>query len=194
MCEYENIQKLDVNPEPENNSGEFQAIKLHKCKGFNSTKIVVNCYRSPSRNPESFISLLEKFVHNLSRHSKKHVILAGGFNCDLIKHDNNIVYQNLINTMSQCGFLQIISRPTRITDNSATLIDHVYTNDVENTLSCNIITTDISDHLGTLTTISLDGSLGAKISMQPKHDKNANREYRIFNESNNQKFKELIDS
>ena len=96
--------------------------------------------------------------------------------------------------MSQFGFLQIISRPTRVTDNSATLIDHVYVNDVENTLSCNIITTDISDHLGTLTTIALDGNLGPKIAMRVNHDKKANSKYRIFNESNNQKFRELIDS
>ena len=90
--------------------------------------------------------------------------------------------------------MQIVLRPTRVTENSATLIDHAYTNDVENTLSCNIITTDVSDHLGILTTISLDGSLGPKISTKMHHDKKSNREYRIFNESNNEKFKELIDS
>ena len=75
VCDFEKIQKFDANTEQDNNTGEFQFLKIHQCKGFNSTKIIVNCYRSPSRNLESFISLLDKVVHNLSRHSKNILFL-----------------------------------------------------------------------------------------------------------------------
>ena len=51
------------------------------------------------------------------------------------------------------GCVQFASRPTA--HSACTLIDHVYTNNIDSTLSCNIITTDLSDHLVTRTRISL---------------------------------------
>ena len=42
--------------------------------------------------------------------------------------------------------LPVITKPTRITNHSATLIDHIYTNTV-NSLVSGILTIDISDHL-----------------------------------------------
>ena len=47
------------------------------------------------------------------------------------------------------AFLPLITKPTRITPTSATLIDNIYSNDIpgENTQMQGIIYTDISDHL-----------------------------------------------
>ena len=42
--------------------------------------------------------------------------------------------------------LPVITKPTRITNHTATLIDHIYPNDV-NRLTSGIVTVDISDHL-----------------------------------------------
>jgi hypothetical protein len=44
------------------------------------------------------------------------------------------------------GFIQAVTNPTRISNNSATLIDHVLTNAISNSLDSVIITTKISDH------------------------------------------------
>ena len=51
--------------------------------------------------------------------------IVGDFNQDLIKYDDNLDCQNLIDNAHNHGFVQLESRPTRITDHSATLIDHV---------------------------------------------------------------------
>ena len=193
VCDSDKIEKFSANPDPDDTSVELQFLKLHNCKGYNSTKIIVNVYRSPSRSAESCIRLLDLINRNLNRHSKKHIIFVGDLNCDLLKHNSNIQYQNLINMMAQYGFVQTVSRPTRITDYSATLIDHVYTNNLDSMLSCNIITTDISDHLGTSTTIALDKGLGTRIALNIRNQNPAIKEYRIFNEASNQKFKELIN-
>lgn len=85
-----------------------------------------------------------------------------------------------------------MSRPTRITENSATLIDHVYTNNIDSTLSCNIITLDLSDHLATHTRITLGNSTAEsrRISIQSKFKK---CDQRVFNESNDLKFRQLIN-
>ena len=136
-------------------SGEFQLVKIHNCKGLNKTKVIVNFYRSPSRDTNNFISLLDHVLNRLDRHSRKHVMFFGDANVDLIKYDTDSSSQNLIDTLAKYGFAQTVSKPTRVTDHSATLIDHVYTNNIENTLSSNVLTFDISDHLATLTTTKL---------------------------------------
>ena len=94
---------------------------------------------------------LENILYQLNRHKNKHIILVGDLNIDLIKHDSDTNSQNLVNITSNHGFLQTISRPTRITDHNASLIDHIYTNQIHNIASSGIITLDISDHLATYT-------------------------------------------
>ncbi len=92
------------------------------------------------------------------------------------------------------GFLQVISRPTRITDHSSTLIDHVYTNKLEDTISANILTTNLSDHLATLTTINLDNTASSPYRIASREQQTPDEfEYRIINEANNQQFRYLID-
>ena len=41
----------------------------------------------------------------------------------------------------------VISRPTRITNTSATLTDKIFVNDINENFRCGIFFTDISDHL-----------------------------------------------
>ena len=147
VCELEYIEPFNPNPEPQNTCGEFQFVKLKVCKGQNKTVIIGNIYRSPSRNPSNFNTLFDLVLQKLNRHSKKLVYLVGDFNQDLIRYEYDINCQNLIDYATNHGFVQIVSRPTRITDHSATLIDHDYTNNLDSTLSCNILTCDISDHL-----------------------------------------------
>ena len=86
----------------------------------------------------------------------------------------------------------MISRPTRITDHSATLIDHVYTNKLNNVISSNILTLDLSDHLATVTTILL-GSATDNLLRNTKRQVNPdNYEFRLFNDASDQTFKQLI--
>ena len=48
-----------------------------------------------------------------NRRSKKHVLLAGDFNADLVKYDNIAAYQDLIDIMSNHGFVQLESQIAR---------------------------------------------------------------------------------
>ena len=45
------------------------------------------------------------------------------------------------------NFLPIITKPTRLTDYTKTLIDHIYTNACSDEISSGILLFDISDHL-----------------------------------------------
>ena len=192
VCDQHNIEEFNPNPDPANGSGEFLFIKLHKSLGTNRTLIVGNVYRSPAlKNCARFNILFESVISNLHRHASKQVFIVGDFNIDLIHHDSDIQCQNLINNASKLGFVQIVSRPTRITDHSATLIDHVYTNNLENTLSCNILTVDISDHLATVTAVNIGNVTIRKFETRTAKGC-ANHHHRMFNAANDQKFQDLI--
>ena len=198
VCEdpEDNIEEFDPYSEPENNCGEFQFIKIRNCKGHRKTAILGNVYRSPapSNKPNNFNTLFEKILQklNTNRYANKIKYIVGDFNQDLIRHDSDDDCQNLIDNAHSNGFVQIVSRPTRITEHSATLIDHVYTNSIDSTLSCNILTLDLSDHLATHTRITLGSSTAQSrtITAQLKNDKN---NLRVFNEANDSKFRQLIN-
>ena len=57
VCSAEECVKLDVVPETVTD-GEFLFLKIVNCKSSNKSVIIGNIYRSPSRKPCQFISLL----------------------------------------------------------------------------------------------------------------------------------------
>ncbi len=114
VCDDTNIESLDINPEPENTSGEFQFIKIKECKGTQKSVVIGNVYRSPSRKPDSFNLLFDSVLQKLNRHAKKLVYIVGDFNQDLIRYDQDINSQNLVDYASNHGFIQIVSRPTEL--------------------------------------------------------------------------------
>ena len=192
VCCADDVEMLDVGHGPTQDC-EFLFVKLRQCKKVNRSVIIGNIYRSPSRKPSDFNELLETILRKLDRHNNKHILLLGDFNIDLIKHDKDIHGQDLIDSTSNHGYIQIISRPTRITDHSATLIDHIYSNKINNVVSSSVVTLDLSDHLATLATISLDGNYdSAQRPMKNKRNDSEQCDYRIFNSANDEKFRQLI--
>ena len=57
------------------------------------------------------------------------------------------------------NFTQVISRPTRVTENSRMLIDHIYTNRPENITEVNVPTIAMSDHFPVCVTRSTKNKL-----------------------------------
>ena len=54
-----------------------------------------------------------------------------------------------INLMLFNSMYPLISKPTRITSSTATQIDNIFTNNLEQSMSSGILYTDLSDHLPT---------------------------------------------
>ena len=192
ICSADDVEKIDLGIEP-STDGEFLFNKIKSCKGYNGTVIVGNVYRSPSKkNPTAFIEIYENVLGKLHRHNNKLITISGDFNIDLIKYNSDGNTQNLIDIASNHGFIQVISRPTRVTDHSATLIDHVYTNRINNVVNSSVVTLDISDHLATCITVSLDRTFDRLQIPTTSLDNTEQYQYRMYNEANNEKFKDLI--
>ena len=68
-------------------------------------------------------------------------------NIDLLKHEHHSNTKNFLDLMYSLGFYPLIDKPTRITDISATLIDHIFINELRHNITCGILFIDISDHL-----------------------------------------------
>ncbi len=193
VCSEDDIESINIEHEP-NTDGEILFIKIKSCKNKAGTVIIGNVYRSPSaRSSNNFIKIFDDALSQLRRHNKKQILIAGDFNIDLIKYNSDENSQQLINTAANHGLAQVISRPTRVTDHSASLIDHVYTNRISSVVNSSVVSFDISDHLGTYIKVSLDASFDrATVPLIRPNNNNEIHEYRIFNEANNEVFRGLI--
>ena len=123
---------------------EFVFIEIINTNGKN---VIVGCvYRHPSMNVEEFNKVyLTELLSKLSREDKT-IVLMGDFNIDLLKYDNNVDSADFVDLMYSNFLLPYITTPTRISTHSRTLIDNIFSNNIEDGLvSGNIITT-VSDH------------------------------------------------
>ena len=153
---------------PEN--GEFLFVEIDTGPK-NKNIIIGNLYRSPSFKPDSFTEKLSE-------------ILMGDVNIDLIQHGSNVHVQSYFNMVSQKGFIPVISRPTRITEHSMTLIDHIFSNSMSNFLKSDILKYPFADHLGVFIKISLTNTL--------THTNNGKYFYTEISDKTNNNFEKLI--
>ena len=66
------------------------------------------------------------------------------------------VAKRFLNMLLSCGVLPLITKPTRVSDNSATIIDHVLTNDYDHFITPGIVeTNEISDHYPILCQVNI---------------------------------------
>ena len=109
--------------------------------------IVIGCaYRHPKGNREPFYTILKDQLEKLN--TKGHeVLVLGDFNENLLKYNEDKQTSEYLDMLLSLGFMPIITKPTRITDHTATLIDHIYTNTPEKVIKSGLCLADISDHL-----------------------------------------------
>ena len=78
---------------------------------------------------------------------KTKCILTGDFNINLLNNNKDSETENFLNILLSHQLIPTITKPTRYTDHSSTLIDNIITNCVTSAYKSGVILTDISDHL-----------------------------------------------
>ena len=101
-------------------------------------------YRPPSSNPKDFLNCIENLLKN-PLFVNKSTFIMGDFNIDLIKSDHNSTSQEFLETFLTASFLPLISKPTRVRNRSATLLDNIFTNTLQPPDSF-IVLSDMTDH------------------------------------------------
>ena len=93
-----------------------------------------------------FINEFTETLHSAHLISKK-TYVTGDFNIDLLKINSHNYYNAFYENITAQGFFPKITRPTRLSTESSSLIDNILTNNLGKRHISGIITTPISDHL-----------------------------------------------
>ena len=92
-----------------------------------------------------FLDYLSESLERFNRHNHN-IYLMGDFNIDLLKYENCTYCQALLHCTQSFSMLPVLDKPTRVHGTSATLIDNIFTNNLENSIVGGNIVTDTTDH------------------------------------------------
>ena len=102
-------------------------------------------YRPPSGDYKECINTIEGIIEYCKYPNLDNFILCGDFNIDLLNYENNYISLQFLNSIQSNSLLPTITKPTRVTDDTATLIDNIFVMNPIN-VSFGIVICDISDH------------------------------------------------
>ena len=147
---YKRRKDLDVFVEGETESVFVEVLSKNGIK-----MIVGSMYRPPNTNITQFSDNLEEVVNNarkVKRTAPTEIIIGMDHNIDLLKCGQHPATQSFANKTDELGLYPTITRPTRITTHSATLIDNIYVSEqLHRNFDSMILLHDLSDHLPSLT-------------------------------------------
>jgi len=113
----------------------------------NNCIILLSIYRPPNTDLVKFNEKFNNLLEKINKESNKKVFIASDLNIDLLKSEHHHNTEEFLNILLSNGFLPSISRPTRITENSCTLLNNIFMNCFEYLNYSSIVYDDISDHL-----------------------------------------------
>ena len=130
----------------------FLELKLNSNDANNCSKVILgNIYRPPrelAENYEVFNAKLEEAISTIQYANQ--VLLIGDFNIDLLKVNDKPHVNDFFDMLLSGGFIPKITLPTRVTDQSKTLIDNCFVklqnSSNINDISAGILRQQISDH------------------------------------------------
>ena len=115
-------------------------------------------------------------------HENKKCVILGDMNINMLNYGVHNQTDTYVDGIFSRGFLPQILMPTRVTHRSATLIDHLLTNDITSASSSGIIINDVADHFAIF-----------HISTTQKKNKPQFKHIRSFSEENISKFKSELN-
>ena len=127
--------------------GEFESIFIEvKAIGLSKKLIVGEIYRPPNTNERQSIANYERVLTKICN-SNCDVLIGTDQNFNFMYINNNKNVSDLFDVFYTLGLVPTITRPTRVTHTTATLIDNIYirANNMEEIVS-KIMVTPMSDH------------------------------------------------
>jgi len=161
-------------------------IEIH-CKNRN---IIIGTIYRPNTPPKADIDVFIYTMQELQQHlNDQHLdtFILGDINIDLLSYNKHNRTNEYLDGIFSAGFIPLITKPTRITPHSATLIDHIYTNRKPLATTSGILITDISDHLGIFTILN-------KYNLKYKQINKSTCFRRSFSANNIQYFNNLLQA
>ena len=185
IVEYSIARNIAVKKTCDCSSCQFESLFINF--QFKEQKYVIaGVYRHPNGNTSHFTTALEQAL--LLCDTNRTIIYCADSNIDIINYTVSHV-ENFLTMLLNNKFLPFITLPTRVTEKSATCIDHIFIKFSHNNrklpfpdIDSGIFFCDISDHLPCF--ISLKYPKSVESNKRPK--------IRLFGEKNSLKFKTLL--
>ena len=102
----------------------------------------------------AFIESLDESLQKVNRKGDQ-VVITGDINIDLNPNNNYASRSNYLHMLESNAFSNLITKPTRVTENSQTIIDHLLTNDNESLINPGVLHYKLADHFPIFCLISL---------------------------------------
>ena len=162
----------------------FESLFIEIISPTGKNTVIGVVYR-PNTKPRADIDIFSSTlfdIMDLINIENKLSIIMGDMNIDLLKFGSHTKTSDYLDNIFSRGFLPVITKPTRISTSSATLIDHIYTNNITTTGNSGIIITDVADHFGTFHISNIKNNNKSR----------STNKGRLFSENNINKFKETL--
>ena len=156
----------------------FKVITVEvNCKARRNI-LLSSMYRAPDTDVTIFNEELDKFL-SIAIVPNKALILCGDFNLDLLKIEERIMINDYFDVLMSHQMLPTVTRPTRVTEFTATLIDNFFVNSMPDSYHTSILYDDLSDHFPILIHINMTATVVCPPSTITK---------RLYNNKNNSTF------
>ena len=110
--------------------------------------IVSSMYQPPNSDTSMFIASYNSLVCAMKKEKPKGIIIGLDHNLNFLKADKHHATNDFIQSNLDFGLIPTVTRPTRITNTSATLIDNIIVSqNLCGAYTSNILVNDTSDHL-----------------------------------------------
>ena len=109
----------------------------------NSTKTILigSIYRHPTKDSNKFLDDFSDCMEKLAD-EKKMLYIIGDINIDINRtNQNSPQADRYMQVITSNGAFSLITKPTRVTDKTATVIDHIITNDTTHSILPRVIRT-----------------------------------------------------
>jgi hypothetical protein len=135
---------IKFSPRLDLSSHQLENLSIEIRKPSSKPFIVSTWYRPPDLTNDKF-SYFESFIGRLDSENVEYCLL-GDLNCDLVASVLDHNSRSLTDIADLYGIHQLINEPTRVTESSSTIIDHIFTNAPDKVVFSGVSHVGISDH------------------------------------------------
>ena len=127
---------------------ESESITIAVTLRNGTTCLVSSMYRPPNYDTSMFLASYSSMLCAMKREKPSSIIIGLDHNLDFLKSAKQGPTNDFIEMNLDFGMIPTVTRPTRITKTTATLIDNILVSqNLCSTYISNILVNDISDHL-----------------------------------------------
>ena len=124
---------------------------------------LLSLYRPPNSSEKEFLKNYKQLLTRFTRAQQERLLIGLDHNMDFLKYDKHLPTKEFIELNLDLNLLPVITKPTRVTRSSATLIDNVIIGKyLQNSYDSKILISDISDHFPCIVKMYLPFSTSIK--------------------------------